>query len=944
MSFQYDLEKATPSRLPRGALPTVEGESVKSSLESFLHYAPVRCIEAVARFLDLQSFVSTLSLNSSLLQLCDSSALQPCWTHFALIQRILRHGENVLLPSLSPMSLPSLRGSEGRGAGWGRARRNGKNHADDKEVVSPCQTFSRLLPRVTRLDLVRIGSLNSNWRNKNFSSEQRQVICCGEALDKAFVLPAPPFESSFSEYSVAPDSQLDLQACPSVGVPACLQPMSTCSSVGTTPVFTVLPSSRIFAVHAAAGAQHSRSVEVKLPLLPAKIPREPDPLIKFGGHAPKGWLLGEYEVPLQATPAATVEGAEPAGRISQSARKRRQRQQRQQQAHRLHMTWVHITPHPLCSCSKSIAGEHSRSSSGEGSPSFYHPSRTTRSNKDSYVRRGGRPGVSDPGFIDGLGHCPRVNLLCLCLPPIEIEDPASVNSGVSGGGRPGESNEKNGSGTANETEQAEEDPTCRRAAAFDVVGSVKNDVAPVETPEIRKPCTKPTVTDSDDDDGGNPSEAAPVPRPAPVTLKRPQLPPTIDRVWPVALCSYSPKGLRFLAHAVVCCSLLEGETLISARSRLWYKAKRQKRALRCSASKNGSSDFGEEAQAPFVFSATAEEPSIRTQTRDLRSRTSDTKAISFSMQQHPAAVFVGMIAVGTSKGRILCTPPPRCLVRSCYCESGCFEGIKLGGLGGENENGCGTHDARSSNEARSVQSTCAKWPESCGRFVNIEQSPPECYGSPVISSSGCCPPDTTAAKAGCGVAFSEVGSFGDGGGPVDYIELVRGTPWAPCSQRQDKPQLLIPIQQRGSSWHWTRAPVAAGQRQGVVDATTEQASACSVFCGGLEAEALWLFAYSKDAGLKVFRFMWSPEGSERVGGGLAKCAEAQTACGGWRCVLTIRGNCQLISLDLNNGIISVCTPTDSKVCFLCFKVRKSRALAHTQCRLSYSYVNSHLMA
>ena len=345
-----------------------ECRNPNSALECFLHRAPVRCIESVARFLDLPSFARLVTLNSSLLQLCDSAALQPCWTHFAVVRRLLRHGENVLLPRLSPGSLPLLQVTA---AGSRRRRRRGDvSLLADDETVAACQTFSRLLPRVTRMDFVRIGSLNSKWRNKSFSTEQLQVISANEGLSKAYVLATPPFESSSTHYCVAPDSHVNLQG-PSVGLPACMQPHGPRNCAGDPSLFTVMPSTRVFAVQTAARPPRGQSVEVKIPLLPARIPPNPDPLIKFGGHAPKGWLLGEDEAPRQTTPAAGAGAAAAMGgpgtgaRVSQSERKRQQRQQRQQQQlHRLHMTWVHVVPHPVHPCPEDCGSVRSR----DGSP------------------------------------------------------------------------------------------------------------------------------------------------------------------------------------------------------------------------------------------------------------------------------------------------------------------------------------------------------------------------------------------------------------------------------------------------------------------------------------------------------------------------------------------------------------------------------------------------
>lgn len=180
----------------------------------------------------------------------------------------------------------------------------------------------------------------------------------------------------------------------------------------------------------------------------------------------------------------------------------------------------------------------------------------------------------------------------------------------------------------------------------------------------------------------------------------------------------------------------------------------------------------------------------------------------------------------------------------------------------------------------------------------------------------------------------EVGTFGADSGAVDYVELVRGTPWAPRSAAQQQPELLVSTQQRDFSWHWTRAPTSAAHTQGPPMLQRGAAGSSEGRpCGGVEAEALWLFACSKEAGIKVFRFVWSIEEASGCGGGTetgkdSSCKETgrsagdrQGLLGRWCCALTIRGRCQLVSLDLNNGIVAVCTPRDSRVCFVCFSVR-----------------------
>lgn len=924
---QSTFQPATSGSLP----PVRAGTRTKSVLESFLHCAPVRCIEAVARFLDLPSFVALVTLNSSLLRLCDSSALQPSWTHFALVQRILRHGENVLLPRLSPTSLPLLRGSEGGGGGRSGTRGNGgsTNREGDTETVSPCQTFSRLLPRVTRLDLVRIGSLNSNWRNKSFSTEQRQVICSGEALDKAYVLPTPPLESSFSEYSVAPDAQLNLQACPLVGLPACLQPPGARHFMDGTPLFTVLPSTRIFAVHAAARAPRGQSVEVKLPVLPAKIPVEPDPLIKFGSYAPKGWLLGDDDIPLQVPPAIAAGVSGSATRISQSQRKRQQRQQRQQQLHRLHMSWVHIVPHPLRPCPRDGArgGELVRRSSREGSPLLSAASSAFKfSSNVPCLLDSGAPPVRDTAAEEGLGHCPLVRLLCLCLPTIEIENAPSAEGCTFDGGKPGECKEESGIATTDAEPQQQSEGSPSLCAASGTCGSVERGAVPPAAPADNVATTgAATVTPCCvvDDEGEPPAVPPPVP-PSVATPQRRDAPSRPGRIWPVALCSYSPKGARFLAHAIVCCALREGETVKSARSRLWYKEKRQDKALWCGSSCGALTSVDEEISKKLSSASANGGRPLPTHSELPTAKTTSSKAISFSMQQHPQAVFVGMVAVGTSEGRILCTPPPRCLVRRCYCGKGCLATLRAEGSRGPYGGSCGSQYVQSAVEANGVRpSDDGQEPQACTRLPHPLQatacSAVPLAGTATISSS---PPAVTAAKAGRGVAFFEVGHFGEGGGAVDYVELVRGTPWAPRMRQRDQPQLLIPTQQRDFSWHWTRPPTAAAEGRMRVDASSAECMpASSASCGGLEAEALWLFACSKEAGLKIFRFIWSVQE-----GGVSKRTVAggkglHGACGTWRCVFTVRGSWQLVSLDLNNGIIAMCTPTDSRVFFICFRVR-----------------------
>lgn len=904
--------------------PAGEGGITKSCLQSFLHCAPVRCIETVARFLDLPSFVVLLSLNSSLLQLCDSSALQPCWTHFALIQRILRHGENVLLPRLSPISLPLGRGKGGGCGGRPAGRGNGRNtlNEDDKDRMSPCQTFSRLLPRVTRLDLVRIGSLNSNWRNKNFLTEQRQVICSGEALDKAYVLPAPPFKSSFIEYSVAPDAQLNLQACPSVGLPACLQPPCARGSVDGTPLFTVTPSTRIFAIDATARASHGQSVEVKLPLLPAKLPVEPGPLIKFGSYAPKCWMVGEDDTPLHfgAAVAATTGVSGSVTRVSQSQRKRQQRQLRQQQLHRLHISYVHVVPHPLLPCpSDATKGETLKCSSRDSPPLlFAAASPFGTSNKTQVPLGSGNPGVRDGDAAEGLGLCPSVRLLCVCLPPIEIEMAPSAEGAFSQGAGGGESKEELGR-TAEETKP---DGGCepRAAATSEDCGSAQLRAPPVEmadnTPGCAAICTASCGTDGEETVPVAAPPGTPVLHPTVVTSLRRSLPSPTPRGWPVAVCSYSPKGSRFLAHAIVCCSLREGETLKSARGRLWYKEKRLKREHRYIAPGRASACVDDEGHglAPSVGGSWPRHVTMR---NEPRRNSSIMKAISFSLQHHPLAVFVGMVAVGTSAGRILCTPPPRCLVRRCYCEGECLAALKVGTSRGPYWDSPACDYVTSDDGINGVRRMSGQEAVSCKYSPKEAETGSDVPSLGISTSSHC--PAVTAAKAGCGVAFFEVGDFGEGGGAVDYVELVRGTPWASRVQRKGQPQLLIPTRQRDFSWHWTQAPTAVAERRVHSDVFADGTAARNTFCGGLEAEALWLFACSKEAGLKIFRFMWSIQDGIVDGTAVGSRGGLQATCGTWRCVFTVRGSCQLVSFDINNGIIALCTPTDSRVYFLCFR-------------------------
>lgn len=902
-------------RYQRGSsesLPPGRCSSTKPCLQSFLHCAPVRCIETITRFLDFSSFVVLLSLNSCLLELCDSPALQSCWTHFALLQRILRHGENVLLPRLSPTSLPLLHGS-GSGCGFRSGGGKGGRRSlqnEDEEKVSPCQTFSPLLPRVTRQELVRIGSLNSNWRSKSFATEQRQVICSGEALDKAYVLPTPPLQSSFSDYSVAPDAQLNLQACPSVGLPACLQPAGAGDFMNETSIFTVLPNSRVFAVHVGASTPRGQSVEVKLPLLPAKISVDPDPLIKFGGYAPKGWLLGEDDASFPAAPAAAAGGAASSTRISQSQRKRQQRQQRRQQLHRLHMSWVHLAPHPIRPC-PDARNPRPKRSFREGSPLLFSNSQPFKFSSKSCGH------AAEPD--EGLGHCPLVRLLCLCLPTIEVEKTQAADRHGSGAETHGESKEIETHAEAGQQQH------CQRSANDQGANSSgSSQSAAASVPMLAGGAASLGAVGArlcaSDGEAVYSTSAAPA---AALTPEPSVLPSAAGRVWPVALCSYSPKRSRFLAHAVVCCALREGETVQAARGRLWFKAKRQTNAERPS---RGTPSIDEEPQgaaAPVCAAAANGRKQQSTEKEPPGSRSNSNKVISFCLQQHPSAVFVGMVAIGTSDGRILCTPPPLCLVRRCCCGGNCLEALKEKAARGCFEAAAGCRDAMELGSRLNGAHQAKELAEPLAihhRLPHFLQTKTGAAAPPLSSSSNSSrnsyDPAVTAAQAGRGVAFAEVGNFGEARGAVDYVELVRGTPWAVRMQRQDQPQLLIPTQQRDFSWHWTRAPcLEKSQTPGGVPVESMAPEGVSP-CGGFLAEALWLFACSKEAGLKIFRFMWSPVDG---GSGIEASPGLQTTCGQWKCVFTVRGNCDLVSLDINNGIIAICTPTDSRVHFLCFR-------------------------
>ncbi|CDJ38990.1 hypothetical protein, conserved [Eimeria tenella] len=963
--------------LPRGNTNASPSESLRyhgvsrgsrSCLEQFLHLAPVRCIETVARFLDVASFVGLLTLNSSLLRLCDSPALLPCWTHFALVQRILRHGENVLLPRLSPNSLPQLISKGDGGVAGGEAKKGLRD--DEGELVSPCQTFNRRLPRVTRPDLMRIGSLNSNWRSKSFETEERHVIPSAEALDKAYVLATPPLESSFSDHSVAPDAPLSLQACPAVGLPAGLQPPGARTFLEGSPLFAVFPSGRIFVVHAATsrGGSKGRCMEVKLPVLPAKIPREPDPLIKFGGFAPKGWLLGDDEFThTQPLAPASAPGSHASGpRISQSQRKRQLRLQRQQQCHRLHVSWVHIAPHPLYPC----PGENTydeglqRATPLEGSscvlPAALPPQYFT-SGSPSQLPSASQTEARNIA-TKGLGHCPQVRLLSLCLPAIEVEalppaGPARRScrrtlEHTQGDDTPAGTAPSSVAGSA---EQQEPERIATKTFEASATGCKEPEaekttkiVSCLASPSTFSATVRNRAVDTESPVRESFSSFPAVPCERPVGFSVPQ------RVWPVALCSYSAKGSRFQTHFIVCCALRDEETLKSARCRLWYKEKGQK------SNRRGSTGCGEplgdmqnreeeeEQQQAAVTRAGSSscQPggSQQRQHTDFgapRSSAQDAKAISFSLQKHPQATFVGLVAVGTSEGRILCTPPPRCLIRRCYCGGDCLNGIT-----GEASN---SRDGGSPCVVQGAQATTKDAADigAMNSFALPQPQKPETHAesglhissySVTSSVNGCIScPTVTAARAGRGVPFVDVGSFGDGGGAVDYVELVRGTPWAPRAELTDQPQLLVPTQQRDFSWHWTRPPTSSSEErengsQGSSGPPGDTAAGGAT-CGGVEAEALWLFACSNATGIKIFRFVWSMQhggagdaspGREvlaQSGAPIARnsCRGLQELMGEWKCVLTIRGHCQIMSLDLNSGILAVCTPRDSRVCFICFK-------------------------
>ncbi|KAL8425704.1 hypothetical protein Efla_003082 [Eimeria flavescens] len=947
MFFQCDSERETSFELLKGAslVHTLDtdiadrpsscqptnfvsgargaGSTAKSHLESFLHFAPVHCIEAVARFLDLSSFVVLLSLNTSLLRLCDSSALLPCWTHFALVQRILRHGENVLLPPRSPTSvLPLPGGLCGNGARGG-ARGNGQNvrHEDLIELFSPSQTFSRMLPSVTRLDLVRIGSLNSNWRSKNFSSEQRQVISCGETLDKAYVLPAPPFVSSFNEFSVAPDAQLNLQACPSVGQPACLQPVGHWTFADVDPIFTLLPSMHIFATHAAPRSSRDQSVEIKLPLLPGKISRDPEPLIKFGGYAPKGWLLGEHETAWQAATGGSTASARSVGRVSQSQRKRQQRQQRQQQLHRLHISWVHVAPHPLRPCLQDGArGEATKCPSREGSPLLSSAPPPFRLNTQSHLSAGDSSTASAADA--GLGHCPVVRLLCICLPSIEVENSSALTSSAterqSYEGKKAEATDQ----AMLDVRQIGEGHAAETAAVPNPCSSSITTGAPTEAQDAAQGAGSTSLTACSVGQAetlgvlnGPPSPLLP----SAVALNPPVTPTPPRRIWPVAVCSYSSKGSRFLAHAIVCCALREGETVKCARSRLWYKAKGPKKILRCGTSRKTVPYGNEDTQATCVSTAVSEARHLSTQNEAVTNASNSIRVVSFSMQHHPLAFLVGIVAVGTSEGRILCTPPPLCLVRRCYCGKGCVGNRSTGATGSSAGGPSSCSDAQAGSASVGRPQTGYQKLDSFGRTSANVQQEQRAFAVPAGGSTSANSIAQTAAKAGCGVAFEEVGDFGERGGAVDYVELVRGIPWAPRAQRREQPQLLVPTQQRDFSWHWSRVPTVAAADPVASGVSTYCDSVGKPPCGGLEAEALWMFACSKEVGLKIFRYIWGFQDRARGGVTSSKSSAAEASCGEWKCVFTVRGSCQLVSLDLNNGVLALCTSTDSRVYFLCFK-------------------------
>lgn len=899
-----------------------------SFLEFFLHRAPVRCIESVARYLDFPSFTSLLTLNSSLLRLCDSPALQPCWTHFALVQRVLRHGENVLLPRLSPSTLPLLPPCSVNSGGRGGCRRN---RCEGTEAVTPCQTFSRLLPRVTRLDFVRIGSLNSNWRTQSFSSEKRQVIVSSEALDRAYVLPAPPFQSSFLDYSVAPDAQVSLQGWPSVGLPACMRPSSASRGPADgLPLFTVLPNARVFAVHAAAGFSRGQSVEIKVPLLPTRIPADPNPLIGFGGHAPKGWLLGEEDAPNRGALESSSVGAGGRGlgvRMAQSQRKRQRRQQRQQQLHRLHMSWVHLAPHPLQPSFPRDEGKAEAKKVFKDGTLFRAPAFSGIGTVGSSLPLSTGTGLSDAGDRcqaapdaapgEGLGHCPQVRLLCLCLPAIEIErgsSPAGLASPGSAQAAPGGGLEKHGfppaTGTAESaaaTQHIRQDAAADTASARCCGGSSAERLPGTPVVKTSAACASATSCAADDEHHscstarGAPVASLPTTPKAAGHFHRTVAPRC---VWPVALCSYSPKGARFLAHAIVCCALRQGEAVKSARSRLWFKDKNRSQATKPRAKETGSTP--DELQQQTTCGAAS---SGRTYGNVPGSSgcsscgATSGKSLSFSLQQHPLAVFVGVVAVGTTGGRIFCTQPPRCLLRRCYCgacicASGeAHRGLSLRGLNSE------PLDAHCDAESKPGFVPPKLRADLGGRDA----------GS---SSSGSLDLSATASRAGRGVSFFEVGHFGEAGGVVDYVEIVRGTPWASRAQQQKgQSRCLVLSQQRDYAWHWTRPPAAATARPRAASAC---GSRCCCFggdgahCGGVEAEALWLFACSREAGIKVFRFMWNLAGKSH------KREEAHGAWGEWRCVFTVRGKCDLVSLDINSGIMGVCTPLEPRVSFLAF--------------------------
>lgn len=896
----------------------------EAHLQQFLERAPIRCIELIAKYLDFTSFSNVFSANSSLLRLSYSSALQPCWTHFALVQRILRHGENVLIPSLTAEPV-QLVASDICNKGYGGGRRGLAYEIGAK--VSPSQTFCRRLPRVTRQDFIRAGSLNLAWRLQNFVSEHRGLLTGSEPLDKVAVLPAPPLACTANSYSVSPDSELSVKVCSSPSTPSCLQVLGASPLEDGAFFLTLLGCKRVIVIHATA-AFIKGPRDAKFPHFPASIPVDPYPLLKTGCNFSKGRDdLGSPSKPLLNGPPAE-------GDYRGGESKRSFKYQRHQQAHQLLLNWVNIGTHPLLPAG--ISGSHrsadrlSRPALRGAETQVYVDLQNTASPPSpqnalqgdnlshQYTADESRTaGINTWDNCSGnrITPCPAVRLLCICMPPIAVaegrrtEQTSVVNEFPEHRDRDGMLQLPKGKRVEGKDEplhanaglqdcniDALEDPTSHAVLS----SCNKGDVA--DENGVYRGCNASNTGESTgasaNHDGSSENICKNITRGGPSPLHTETFSNSAQmRIWPVALCTYSNEGARFVPQAVVCCALEADEVLKSVCARLWFRAKKDS---------DSTSDAGE------TFGSTVQ-PVSATRASGVPRRG---KAVCLTLHQYPHAHFVGMVAVGTSQGRIMCTPPPHCLYRQCLCERE------------YPENPVDSVPSTESPLFKSQDVNQAMVRQGEGEHSRMPQPLPQ----PGRINSKVFDFEAVAAKAGNDVFFQRVGEFEEDGNAVDFLEIVWGTPWASEKLRpRDDSKLFSHVHEKTSAWHWTKHPKCVSSHKQCASCGDEGEAPC----GGVEAEALWIIACSKQSGIKVFRFLWGcrkfAQEAETMLRDSSSCQHSQKAAdiyGEWRCVLTIKGQCEMVSVDLPSGIFALCTPVDSRVYFLCFKVsfrNKARA-------------------